>query len=109
MVIKRITSVFLATSMLTQSIAPTFAMEEANADNDNIINNVKNCYSPPSPTPKKGPLNASAKQNNTKTGAGILHYALHNGEIHILLGQRNDGDNDWCNFGGASDDIDMTL
>gem|GEM_PF-2770347 len=38
-----------------------------------------------------------------KTAAGILHYALFEDEIHILLGQRNDNGG-WCNLGGESED-----
>ncbi len=41
-----------------------------------------------------------------KTAAGILHYALFEGEIYILLGQRNDNGG-LCNLGGESEDGEM--
>ncbi len=46
--------------------------------------------------------------NADKTAAGTLFYAVHDGDIKILLGQRDDGDG-WCNFGGKSDAKDETL
>ena len=38
-----------------------------------------------------------------KSAAGILHFAEHNGEIYIFLGERNDEKGSWCNLGGGSD------
>lgn len=82
--IQKYTSVLLATSLFSQSFWPIYAIERE---------------------PVKAPLTALSQEGGT--AAGILHYALHDNEIHVLLGQRNDSKHplgDWCNFGGSSEE-----
>lgn len=94
MIIRKYTSVLLITSILVQSLLPAFAMEWEVEK-----------------TPLKAPLTILSQKD--KTAAGILHYSLHEGEIRVLLGRRNDSENhqfgDWCNFGGGSEEASGDL
>ena len=88
MLLKKLTSVLVSTTLLSQAILPTFAMEQ----NDKEI-----CDS----APYKAPLTVMGEKG--KTGAGIFHYANIEGDIHFLLGERDD--NKGCsNLGGGSDE-----
>jgi hypothetical protein len=86
MTINKYTSILLITTFLAQSLLPACAMERE---------------------PEKAPLIVLSQKG--KTAAGILHYALHNNEIYIPLGRRDDSENgqlgDWCNFGGDSEEM----
>ncbi|AIK96352.1 hypothetical protein [Candidatus Odyssella acanthamoebae] len=77
-------SITLTATFLCNSIVPSFGME-----------------------PWFSPASLDALSQEGRTAAGILHYALRDKEIYILLGQRDDSLNsygDWCNFGGGSEE-----
>ncbi|MEI8295830.1 MAG: hypothetical protein WCG04_04840, partial [Alphaproteobacteria bacterium] len=80
--INKCASILLITSILVQSTLPAYAMD-------------------------RGPAPLTVAGQHGKTAAGILHYALHEGDIRILLGRRDDSRHehgDWCNFGGGSEE-----
>ena len=74
----------LVTSFLCHSILPSYATHSF---------------------PSHAPLDVQSQEG--RTAAGILHYALREKEIYIILGRRDDSQNmygDWCNFGGGSEE-----
>ncbi|MEN8237019.1 MAG: hypothetical protein ABFQ95_05705 [Pseudomonadota bacterium] len=56
---------------------------------------------------KSVPAALTFKPEAGKTAAGILHYTEIEGQVHILLGERNTGG--LCNLGGASDAEDAAI
>ncbi len=109
MILKKITSSLLVITMLTQSILPILAMETTDFNIDIQKSPGNNTQSHPQLSLEKPPLNTPTQQVDINTGASILHYALFNDQIQVLLGKRNDKENAWCNFGGKSDVTDLTF
>lgn len=97
---KKHISLLTSVSFLVQPISPLLAVSMSSMDEvENNLENLAKYQSVPAA------LNFQASQN---TAAGVLHYAEHEGEIWIPLGQRDDT-KEWCNFGGKSDAQEMLL
>lgn len=50
-------------------------------------------------------MTASPRRQVRHSGAGILPVAVdpYSGEVYLLFGQEHDGENEWSDFGGASE------
>ncbi|MBX9805425.1 MAG: NUDIX hydrolase [Alphaproteobacteria bacterium] len=98
--IRRGISLFLALSMLAQSLAPAFASDRLNSVED-IQKNLEKLKKFKSVS---APLDLPSDEKST--AAGILHWAIKDGKTYILMGKRNDSKDkeigEWCNFGGKS-------
>jgi hypothetical protein len=96
---KKHISLLTSVSFLVQPISPLLAVSMSSMHEvEDHLENLANYKSVPAS------LNFQASQN---TAAGVLHYAEHEGEIWIPLGQRDDT-KEWCNFGGKSDAQEMS-
>lgn len=103
MFFKHYTSLLISTSILVQSVSPTFAMYNDSVEKLEMnLSKLKQYNSTP------GSLDFVSKPG--KTAAGVLHWAVYNDQVHILLGKRDDTKDqdigEWCNFGGKSDVVD---
>jgi hypothetical protein len=90
--LRKYISLSLITVFTAQTLSPVRAMEMG-TDGEKAPSTVK----------KQAPLTVLGISG--KTGAGILHYALKDGFVSVLLGCRDDSTHklgDWCNFGGGS-------
>lgn len=101
MLFRRYASFLVSTSILIQSVLPTFSME---ADLINEIDRNLPLFSKFSSTPAF----LSFKSQPERTAAGVLHWSKKDDDVLILLGNRNDGKG-WSNLGGGSDAADCTL
>jgi 8-oxo-dGTP pyrophosphatase MutT (NUDIX family) len=99
MIFHRSTSLFLSVIIFFQAIAPALAVPPDSID-------TLERHSLRLRTASSVPSGLSFKAQQGKTAAGILLYGMHEGEVHILLGQRNDHPEHWCNLGGGSEEAD---
>lgn len=101
MVFRRFVSLLLSTILGFQSIFPTIAMQSLE---DLEQNNLRKQFSVPA--------NLSFKAQPGRTAAGTFLYALRDGKIYFLLGQRREinkneiNNKKWCNSGGGSEEND---
>lgn len=99
MTFHRATCLFLSVIIFFQAIAPALAVPPDSID-------TLERHSLRLRTASSVPSGLSFKAQHGKTAAGILLYGMHEGEVHILLGQRNDHPEHWCNLGGGSEEAD---
>lgn len=93
MFFRRSTCLLLSAALSFQSIAPTLAMQQLE---DLEQRTDLREYS-------SVPTNLSLKAQSGRTAAGSFLYALHEGKIRFLLGQRKESGH-WCNPGGGSEE-----
>lgn len=99
MIFHRSTSLLLSVVIFFQAIAPALAVPPDSIDTlERHSLRLRSTLSVPS--------GLSFKAQQGKTAAGILLYGMHEGKIHILLGQRNDHPEHWCNLGGGSEEAE---
>ncbi len=95
MLFRRFTCFFLSTVLSFQSIAPTLAMQSLE---DLEQHEDLRRYS-------SIPTSLSFKAQPGRTASGTFLYALHEGKVFFLLGQRSES-KQWCNPGGGSEEGD---